>query len=208
MKISENIYSIKVGQLEVNCVIAVCPDTSEAVIFDPGDETEKISGYIEEKGFHPVMILNTHCHYDHIGAVEDLRKKYNIKFYIHEAEKEYSIDPEKNYSVMSDKKISIIPDALFREGEILKFGNKQLKVIHTPGHTLGGCCFLIDNVLISGDTLFAGSVGRTDLYGGDTDTIINSVTKKLLTLPENTLVIPGHDRITSIGQEKLFNPYF
>lgn len=208
MKIREDIYTLTGGSLEVNCVIAVCPETLKSVIFDPGDESEKISEFIDSNGFLPVMIINTHCHYDHIGAVKKLREKYNIKFLAHRDEKQYAEDPEKNYSVMTSISISITPDILFSDGDIFEFGSMQLKVIHTPGHTLGSCCFIIDNVLISGDTLFAGSVGRTDLYGGSNERILSSVREKLLILPDSTIVIPGHDRITSIGQEKLFNPYF
>jgi glyoxylase-like metal-dependent hydrolase (beta-lactamase superfamily II) len=207
MKIAENIFSIEVGPLDVNCIIIKCPESSDTVIFDPGDNPEKIIKLTDSIGGTPKYIVNTHCHYDHIGAVDELRNKYKIPFLVHEREKEYSEDPEKNYSVMSDKEIRISPDGLFKDGEIIKTGTLEIKVIHTPGHTLGSCCFLVKNILISGDTLFAGSVGRTDLYGGNTDSIIRSIKSRILILDEETIVLAGHGRQTTIRQEKRFNPF-
>jgi len=207
MKIGNNIFYTEVGALEVNCTIVKCPETSHIAIFDPGDDFEKIVKMIESAGGIPEYIINTHCHYDHIGAVDQLRRKYNIPFLVHTEEKEYALDPEKNYSVMTEQKLKINPDGLFSDGDIFNLGKIGIKTIHTPGHTKGSCCFLTGNVLISGDTLFAGSVGRTDLYGGDTDSLIESIKNKILILDENTLIIPGHGRNTTIKEEKHFNPY-
>lgn len=205
--IKDKFHIITVGPLEVNCVIAKCPETSKAVIFDPGDDAQKIIDLIGSINAVPDSIVNTHCHYDHIGAAEEIRAKYGIPFLVHELEKEYSLDPSKNYSGMSGKGFSIEPDRTFTDGEILRTGKMEFKVIHTPGHTLGGCCFLHDGVLISGDTLFAGTIGRTDLYGGDTETLIRSVRERLAVLDVQTIVIPGHERTTRIKDEKWFNPY-
>jgi glyoxylase-like metal-dependent hydrolase (beta-lactamase superfamily II) len=205
--IKDKFHIITVGDLEVNCVVAKCPVTSKAVIFDPGEDADKIIELIRSINAEPHSIVNTHCHYDHIGAVDRLRKEFRIPFLVHELEKEYSVDPSKNYSGMSGKGYSIKPDGTFKDGDILKAGNMEFLVIHTPGHTLGGCCFLHDGVLISGDTLFAGTIGRTDLYGGDTDTLIRSVREKLAVLDVQTIVIPGHERTTRIKDEKWFNPY-
>ena len=207
MKTESNIFHIEVGQLEVNCIIVKCPLTSRAAIFDPGDEYEKIVKLIESAGVKPEFIINTHCHYDHIGAVNDLKKKYSIPLIIHTEEKEYADDPSKNYSSMTGIPIKVHPDRLVSDGESIVLGSITIRVIHTPGHTKGSCCFLTGNTLISGDTLFAGSVGRTDLYGGDTNTILESIKRKLLVLDGDTIVLTGHGRSTTIKQEKRFNPY-
>ncbi|MDY0017135.1 MAG: MBL fold metallo-hydrolase [Candidatus Delongbacteria bacterium] len=202
-----NLIIIPVGDLEVNCVIFICPNTGSAAVFDPGDEPDKIISEIERNNAVPKIIINTHCHYDHIGAVENLRNKYKIPFCVHESEEEYASDPEKNYSIISGKPVSIAPDSLLKDGQKIMIGETELTVIHTPGHTLGGCCFMIGGCLLSGDTLFAGSVGRADLYGGDENTLINSIKNKILVLDENMPVIPGHGRTTTLKEEKRFNPF-
>lgn len=205
--INEFVQTVPVGDLEVNCVIVKCQKTGLIAIFDPGDESNKIKKHISTIQGKPEVILNTHCHYDHIGAVEDIRKEYGINFFVHELEKEYSTDPEKNYSSVSGQRISIVPDGTFKDGDIISVGELRIKVIHTPGHTFGGCCFYFNNILISGDTLFAGSVGRADLYGGNENILIASIKNKLLKLDDDTKVIPGHGRPTSIREEKRFNPF-
>ncbi len=207
MKPDKNIFHIEVGELEVNCIIVKCPETSSLAVFDPGDDFDKIVRFIGTVGGKPEMIINTHCHYDHIGAVNELQKKYSIPFLIHSEEKEYAEEPEKNYSSMTGEPIIVSPDRFIYDGELIALGSIGIKVIHTPGHTKGSCCFLTGNTLISGDTLFAGSVGRTDLYGGDTDTILESINNKLLVLDGDTIVLTGHGRSTTIKQEKRFNPY-
>ena len=207
INIKENFHIIPVGALEENCIIVKCPETGYIGIFDPGDESEKIISFIKSIGGRPLCIINTHCHYDHIGAVKDIKNEFNVPFLVHEAEMEYSVDPEKNLSSVSGIGYKIEPDGLFREDDVLKIGNLNLKVLHTPGHTLGSCCFLFDGVLISGDTLFAGSVGRTDLYGGNSEVLIRSVREKLAILDNKTVVIPGHGRTTRIKDEKWFNPF-
>ncbi len=205
--LKENFKILPVGPLEVNCVIVKCPVTSKIAVFDPGDDADSIIDLISSLDGEPVCIINTHCHYDHIGAVEKLRKEYNIPFYVHEAEEEYALDPSKNYSGTAGTGFSITPDHTFKDGDVINAGEMKFKVIHTPGHTLGGSCFLYDGVLISGDTLFAGDIGRTDLYGGNTDTLIRSVRERLSVLDPQTIVIPGHGRTTRIKDEKWFNPY-
>ncbi len=207
MQENKNFTVIPVGSLEVNCVIIKCPSTGRAVIIDPGDEAERIIREIGRLKAEPEMIVNTHCHYDHIGAAEKLRTKYNIPFIVHELEEEYSADPNKNYSALTGKNISIEPDRMFRDNDILKTGSMTIRVIHTPGHTPGSCCFLYYSVLLSGDTLFAGSIGRTDLYGGDENTLIRSVRNKIMCLDDNIRIIPGHGRETTVRDEKRFNPY-
>ncbi len=203
----KNFIIIPVGDLKVNCVIFICPNTRSAAVLDPGDEPDKIISEIERNNAVPKMIINTHCHYDHIGAVDMIRNEYKIPFCVHEYEEEYASDPGKNYSIISGKTISLKPDLLFKDGQKIMIGDTELTVIHTPGHTLGSCCFMIGGCLVSGDTLFAGSVGRADLYGGDENTLINSIKSKILVLDEDTPVIPGHGRTTTLKDEKRFNSF-
>ncbi|PID29466.1 MAG: MBL fold metallo-hydrolase [Candidatus Cloacimonadota bacterium] len=203
-------YSYKIihcGTIYENCVVLMCNETKKGAIFDPGFDHQKIINEIESMGFTPVEILNTHGHYDHIGAVEELRKHFGIKIRAHKKEAEYFEDPNKNLSCYGGNKISFKIDGFVREGEDIKIGNLTLKVLETPGHTKGGVCYLVDDLLIAGDTIFAGSIGRCDLYGGNQDTLLNSIAEKIATLPDNIKIISGHGRETTVGDEKRFNPF-
>jgi hydroxyacylglutathione hydrolase len=154
------------------------------------------------------LIVNTHGHHDHIGAIPELKQKFSIPMWAHKDEEEYFLDPNKNYSALTGKSIKIKPDKLLTEKDIINVGTLEFKILHTPGHTLGGCCFLNNNVLIAGDTLFAGSIGRCDLYGGSEKTIFRSIKTKILPLDDKTIILPGHGRHTTLKEEKLFNPFF
>ncbi|MBN2833729.1 MAG: MBL fold metallo-hydrolase [Candidatus Delongbacteria bacterium] len=198
---------VETGEIEENCVIVKCCKSNKAVIFDPGDDAEKIINILQDMNADPVLILNTHGHYDHIGAIERLRNHFKIPVKAHEKEEIYFLEPDKNYSIYGRKQISLKLDGYVSEKDDVKFGELSIKVIETPGHTLGGVCYLIEDLLIAGDTLFAGSIGRTDLFGGDQNQLLNSINKKLAILPDATIVLPGHGRYTSIGQEKRFNPF-
>ncbi|MBN2790426.1 MAG: MBL fold metallo-hydrolase [Candidatus Delongbacteria bacterium] len=207
MKINDIFHILTVGGIEENCIIAKCPETSKVIIFDPGEEAGKIIKYLDSIQAVPQLIVNTHGHYDHIGAIIELKRIFNIPLWIHENEEEYFLDPSKNYSSLSGKQISIRPDKLFTEKDKIVVGTLEFKIIHTPGHTLGSCCFIYENVMIAGDTLFAGSIGRTDLYGGNTETILRSINKKILPLDDELIILPGHGRSTTLKEEKLFNPF-
>lgn len=149
-------------------------------------------------------ILLTHGHYDHITAAEEMKDLTGSELYCHESEKPMLESPGLNLSFRTGKEIKISPDQLLKDGDIIRFGNTELKVLHTPGHTAGGVCYYDEENgnLFSGDTLFLGDVGRTDLPGGDHSTLVSGIKAKLLVLPDSTAVYPGHDSSTTIGAER------
>ena len=200
---------LETGPVQENCTVLKCNETNECVIFDPGDDFNRIIKVIDSMKAVPVKIVNTHAHYDHIGAIEQLKNKYkDIKLYCHKDEEEYFTDPEKNMSLRgTGVAISIKPDILLVENDKISVGKLKFKTIHTPGHTKGGSCFLLDDLLIAGDTIFAGSIGRSDLYGGNEKQLIKMIHKKIAPLPEGTVIIPGHGRNTTVREEKMFNPF-
>ncbi|HBW33911.1 MBL fold metallo-hydrolase [Desulfosporosinus sp. BICA1-9] len=199
-----------VGPISANCYLYACMETKKAVIIDPGAEAKKIQRWILEKGVKVDYILLTHGHIDHIGAVDELRDLLggNVQVGIHEGDAGMLTDGRKNLSgYMGQNLVQKKADILLEDGQELVIGNERLKVISTPGHSPGGACFLCSEGLFSGDTLFAGSIGRTDFPGGSLDQLLAGVKKKLLILPEETLVFPGHGEATTIGEEKRDNPF-
>lgn len=197
------------GPMGANCYLYTCMETKKAVIIDPGAEGKKIYRWISEKGVKVDYILLTHGHIDHIGAVDELKELLgDVQVGIHEGDATMLTDGRRNLSgYMGQNLVQKKADILLQDGQELMVGNQRLKVISTPGHSLGGVCFLCTEALFSGDTLFAGSIGRTDFPGGSMDQLLDGVKKKLLILPENTRVLPGHGEETSIGEEKRDNPF-
>lgn len=196
------------GVMGANCYLIGCPETKKAVIIDPGAEGQSIHRWIIEKGYHVEYILLTHGHLDHIGAVDELRDTLGAKVGIHAMDAEMLTNGQKNLSAYMGSSIEMKPaDVLLEDGQTLTVGKMAIKVIATPGHTLGGVSFLTSEGLISGDTLFDGSIGRTDFPGGSMEQIIDSIKQKLLVLPEETRVYPGHGDTTTIGREKRINPF-
>jgi len=196
-----------VGPLEVNCYI-FGDENGEVVVIDPGAEGERIIAFIEERGYRPRCIINTHCHIDHIRANADVKGKYNIPILVHKEDAPILTSPQDaELEEMIGGKPSPPADRLLSEGDEIKVGSFTLRVIHTPGHTPGGISLLFDDGVFTGDTLFAGGVGRTDLPGGSWDTLVSSIREKLLVLPDSLPIYPGHGPSSTIGEEKRYNPF-
>ncbi|MEW9121281.1 MAG: MBL fold metallo-hydrolase [Thermotaleaceae bacterium] len=199
---------IPAGVYGANCYILGCEETGKAAVVDPGGDAVEILEYIEKSQLDLSFILLTHGHGDHIGGIPDIIKAKGVPVLIHREDAYLLEDPEKNLSIyMSGPKVSLKADKLLTDGDIVPLGNIDLKIIHTPGHTLGSICIFTEDLLFSGDTLFANSIGRTDLEGGSFKKIIDSILNKLFSLPEDTRVMPGHGPATSLKIEKLTNPF-
>lgn len=201
--------TIPVGMLQTNCYIAADENTKETAVIDPAAEFEKIKLYIESNNLKVKYILLTHGHGDHILAVNELREYSKAPVGIHEDDKEMLGDSNLNYSFMyNSKPVEEKCDFTLKDGDILRLGESELRIIHTPGHTMGSIGILFGKDLMSGDTLFAEGIGRTDLPGGDYRSILESIKEKLFILPDETVVHPGHGPYTTIGNEKDNNPFF
>lgn len=204
-----------VGMVQTNCYIVINDETKECFIVDPGASGKQLAEKIRQDGLTPVAILLTHGHFDHAGAAKTLADEFNIKVYAHEAEADTLKDPQKNVSWMVNCKESYDADVFLKDEELITLAGFEIKVLHTPGHTVGGCCYYIptEDVVFTGDTLFAQSVGRTDFPGGSMSQIVRSIQEKLLTLNEpgnletDIMVYPGHNDPTTIETERINNPY-
>jgi len=188
-----------------------CQKTQEAVVIDPAGDVEIILDDAAKNNFRITKIINTHGHVDHIMGNADLKKKTNAAIIIHEADA-HLLTAYSSYNLkMFDAPPSPSPDVLVKDGDTISFGEEKLRVIHTPGHTQGGMCLYAEGYIFTGDTLFIEGVGRTDLPGGSWPKLLDSITKKLFSLPDETVVFPGHNygyRPTStIGDEKRNNPF-
>jgi glyoxylase-like metal-dependent hydrolase (beta-lactamase superfamily II) len=204
---------VPVGALQCNCTILGDPQAGEAIVVDPGDEVEKILAALRRQGLRCTVILNTHAHIDHVGANYALKDATGARVMLHEAD----LPLYDNLRMQSEWMGGLIPEPPRAEvdqhvgpGDRVSAGAVTAEVLHTPGHTPGSICFHLpggDPLLLSGDTLFAGSIGRTDLWGGDFDQEIASIRNRLLTLDDTTRVIPGHGPETTIGWERRRNPF-
>lgn len=191
-------------------------ETKECIIFDPGCvqdyEKEALKGFIEQNGLTPVRLINTHCHLDHVFGNKFVAETYNIGLEIHEGELPVLKAVPQICAMygLPYPEPSPMPSAFIKEGETVKFGNTELKVLYTPGHSPASISFYCeaDAFLIAGDVLFQGSIGRTDLPGGDTETLLASVRNNFFTLPDNVKVFAGHGPATTVGHEKVHNPFF
>ncbi len=203
-----NYEVIAVGPLETNCYVVYCQDSLECAVVDPGAEADRIFQLIAQKSLKPALILNTHGHIDHIGANKDIKEKFNIPLYIHSADSPMLENVQQSeMAIFLGAMDSPSPDHLLNDGDKIKVGKSFLQVIHTPGHSPGSVSFLGDGFLLSGDTLFFGGVGRTDLPGGSWKDMESSIKNKILTMPDEMIVLPGHGPFTTVGQEKRANPF-
>ncbi|NLK64087.1 MAG: MBL fold metallo-hydrolase [Tissierellia bacterium] len=200
--------ALEVGIYGANCYIAASEESKEAAIIDPGADFKKIDNKLNDLGVTPKIIILTHCHGDHIGAVEELTEKYGLKVYIHKEDAEALNDSRMNFTKsMFRKDISIKADVLLKDGDEISLGDLKFEIIHTPGHTKGGICIKVGNIMMTGDTLFNGSIGRTDFPGGSFDEIISSIKEKIFKYDDDTVIYPGHMSPSTIKKEKQFNPF-
>lgn len=206
-----NIRVYPLGFIQTNCYI-ISNATKECLIVDPGGEGEKLVSELRRLNVKPIAILLTHAHFDHIGAVDDVRDAFQIPVYIHTAEKKWLTDPAKNGSA----KYAEIPSISCKEADIilanetnLEIGNFSIQLFHTPGHSPGSLTYYFreDGFAVVGDTLFQNSIGRTDLPNGNHAELMKSIHTKLLSLPESTIIYPGHGPATTIEDEMETNPF-
>ncbi len=204
------IKRLVLGMLRTNCYIAYDEESKKAVIIDPAAEPKRIAEVLAKFHLMPEAVLLTHGHFDHMLAADTLRKEYHIPVCLLAEEEELLSDPLKNCSAsFYAAPYGISADDLFLDGQVVPYVGGELKVLATPGHTVGSCCYYSEKegVLFSGDTVFCGSVGRTDLPTGKPAQLQVSIREKLFVLPEDTLVLPGHGEETTIGAEQRHNPY-
>ncbi|MFI3212861.1 MAG: MBL fold metallo-hydrolase [Eubacteriales bacterium] len=198
-----------IGSVQTNCYFVYDEDTKDAIVVDPADQGEEIYKTLLKNGFQVAAIFLTHGHFDHILGCQTLRKAAGVKVYASAAEKEICEDTAKNLSASVGYGCTIKANHYLQDGEEITVAGMTCKMILTPGHTSGSCCYYFEEagVLISGDTLFEGSVGRTDFPTGSMGTLVRSIKEKLMVLPENVVVYPGHGNTTTIGEEKNSNPF-
>ncbi len=212
----EIIEIIPVGLFQCNCILLADLESRQAIIIDPGDEIEKILERVRHHRLGVQSILHTHTHIDHIGGTSDLQRETNARVLLHKEDLFLYEKMEMQTAFLGippgHLSPSVPPDAFLADGQEIACGSISGEVLHTPGHTPGSCGFYFpklyqNGILLPGDTLFAGSIGRTDLWKGDYDQEIASIKKKYLILPEETVIIPGHGPASTIGKEKMGNPF-
>ena len=208
-----NIIQIVTGAYQVNTYIVSCPDTKECVIIDPGGDAEKVLKILTDNSLQGKYILNTHGHADHILANTTLKNKLNIPVCMHKEDFLYFTQPD--IRKISEKELGLsapgTTDIQLSDNEKISVGSLEIQVLHTPGHTPGSACFLVSGNLFTGDTLFVGDVGRTDLTGGSLSTLLQSIKEKILVLPQDTTIWPGHNYgetpTSTLSWEMEENPY-
>jgi len=202
------ILTICVGMIETNCYVAYDPESLAGCIIDPGDQADRIIGQINQVGIKPQLVLLTHAHADHIGAVNEIMKEFGISYYAGKGEEKLLSSATENFSAMYGTPITLSePKRLLDDGDVISCASIDFIVYSTPGHSPGGVCYHHDNIVFCGDTLFNGSVGRTDFPGCSHELLIDSISQKLLTLPDETICYPGHGPATTIGDERRHNPF-
>lgn len=203
--------TLEVGPLGVNCFILGCATSHEGVVIDPGGDVDKIVAIVHKHDLKIRYIINTHGHFDHVGGNLQAVRAFGAPLLIHESDAAMlsrAAEVAGMYGMQGEN--SPAPDSFLAEDTEIVFGSHRIKVLHTPGHTQGGCCLYLEaeKKVITGDTLFADSIGRTDLPGGAHEQLLQSIRSKLFTLSDNVTAYPGHGPHTTIGHEKRNNPYF
>jgi glyoxylase-like metal-dependent hydrolase (beta-lactamase superfamily II) len=202
--------TLVVGPFEVNCYLYFDEETNKGLIIDPGADQKMIFEAVDRLGFLPKAILLTHGHGDHIAAVADVKEKYDLPLYIGDGEEALLANPSANVSAMIGMPIvAPPPDELVKDEEVVTIGSIKLRVLATPGHSPGGVCYLdeTEGYLFCGDTLFHGSIGRTDFPGCSTERLLDSIDKKIMSLPDTIVCYPGHGPKTTVGGERINNPF-
>ncbi|MDD6491648.1 MAG: MBL fold metallo-hydrolase, partial [Firmicutes bacterium] len=200
---------IVMGICQTNCYFVYEEGRTDVIVFDPADKGDYIYNALKEKGFSVTAIFLTHGHFDHIWGVEKLKELSGVKVYAYEGEKELLESAALNVSKNAGRACEIKADVYVRDGEEITVSGMSCRLIATPGHTQGSCCYYFEEakILVSGDTLFQESVGRTDLPTGSMSSLVRSVKEKLMSLPEDVKVYPGHGESTTIGHEREYNPF-
>ncbi len=203
------VHVMETGPLAANAYIVEHVPTKKAVVIDPGDEAEEILAGIRERELSVEAILLTHGHFDHVGAAGAVREGTGAKVHVHAADVE-RLRTARRQGMMFGLWVPETPppDVLVAEGDIVRLADRVFRVVHTPGHTPGGVSYLMEGMAFVGDLIFAGSIGRTDLPGGDYDSLIAAVREKIFVLPDDTVLFPGHGPATTVGREKRTNPFF
>ena len=205
MRIQQYVVSV----CATNCYFAINDETEEVLIIDPGASAKQLAEKVKEHGLKPAGILLTHGHFDHAAAAEELSQLLDVKIYAHEAEQETLETPGLNLSGWEAKSETYHADVYVEDEQELELAGFKVRVLFTPGHTVGGCCYYFteQGAIFSGDTLFEGSIGRTDFPKGSASQLIRAINEKLMIMQDETAVYPGHGEMTSIGMERVNNPF-
>jgi len=203
------LMGMEISAMGVNCYIVGCEETREVAVIDPGGNPRGIVNLLKENDLVATYIINTHGHIDHIGGNQGLKEATGAQILIHEQDAKMLVNPSSNLSFLMGTKVSSpAADRFIKEGDIIKIGNTvELEVIHTPGHSQGGICLKTDDIIFVGDTLFQGSIGRTDFPGGSYPLLIKMIKEKLLCYGDEVVAYPGHGPATTIGFERKYNPF-
>jgi len=198
----------RLGVLDTNCYLVWCPETKHAVLIDPGESPEPALAEASSLGLEIDCVVATHGHFDHVMGVDAVWQQADVPFLLHHADHAMALAPSAQAEFVLGRPVpSVCPTGGLEDGQVIEFGRCRLRVIHTPGHTQGGVCLSADVMVFTGDTLFCGSVGRTDFEGGDWAQLVASIRDRLLPLPDAMRVLPGHGQETSIGDERTSNPF-
>ncbi len=203
------VSGLVVGPIQSNCYIVWDKDTNRGAVVDPGGDLEKIRGAVDAAGCSVEWVLLTHGHFDHVFYAQDVSRLYSAKIAIHPADAALmndTLDIAECFYDLGEYKPAE-PDKLLSDGDVIEIGGLQIRVMHTPGHSPGGVCYDCGTVVFTGDTLFAGSVGRTDFPGGSMQQLVSSIKNKLFVLDDSVIVLPGHGPQSTIGEQKRSNPF-